>query len=253
MTKLTFPSQPLVETQGPRESVQAVLKQEDLPLDPDDIGEPMQEEESKHTTTAPLVNDARQSLSHVLTQADGLMIDGNVSSIKTSTVLDANVLSKVSKTPITSSGQSPTCVAEVLHLASAQSNVSVVCDDVRGLVIDLTGVESEPTETAGCDNQFMDDLDDEEFYTSFTDFDDDDHDDKDYQPSVEKEEEEKDSSDGSDVKEWEGEGVDYVKTVAEMAEEANTNDMFNPKVLGEYPECRLCGSDVMSVQQLSLN
>lgn len=197
--QLTFPFQPLVGTHGPGENVQAILMQEDIPFDPDDIGEPMQGEKSECTTTAPLVNNAStawQSLPRAITQADVLIIDVNASSTRT----------------------------------------SVICDHVREEgthIIDLTGEESELTETAGCADQFddfMDNLDDKEFCTSFANFDEDD--DEDYQPSEGKEKKEESIS-GSDEEDWEDEGVDYVKTVAEMAEEANTSDLFDPKVLGK--------------------
>ena len=242
--QLTFLLQSLEGNHGRGESVQAVLMQEDLPLDPDDIGEPMQEEKSECTATTPLVGDAsmaRQSLPRAITQTDGLTID---SSIKTSVVHDPN---DSSIALLNSDGQSLTCVAEVLNHASAQSGVPVVCDHVReerSDIIDLTGEESELTETARCTDQFddfMDNLDDEEFCTSFSNFDDDDEG-EDYRPSEGKEKKEE-SSGGSDEEDWQGEGVDYVKTVAEMAEEANTIDMFDPKVLGKYHEYKPCGSE----------
>ena len=109
-------------------------------------------------------------------------------------------------------------------------------------VIDLTGKESDHENQF---DDFTDDLNDEDFCTSFVNFDDDDDgecdppnyddNDKEYVPSdVGNDESEDEGSGDSDGEEWRSEGVDFVKTLAEIAEGANTNDLFDPKVLGKF-------------------
>ena len=153
----------------------------------------------------------------------------------TSTACVGKDLPSVSQTPLNT--DPPIHIAETSDHTSMPESATCVPRKEEHCVIDLTENEVEATETIGCDDQFddfMDDLDDEEFCSSFVNFDADN--DKDYRPSEgegEWEEEEGDSSDSGDGEEWESEGVDYVKTVAEIAEEANTDDLFDPKVLGE--------------------
>ena len=107
-------------------------------------------------------------------------------------------------------------------------------------VIDLTEDDGEPLESEGAEyddadefDSLMADLDDNEFCSSFANFDDDKEDDMQGDSIDIEGEEESESEEETD------EGVEYVKTVAQMAKEANISDLFDPKVLGKTIRCLL--------------
>lgn len=230
------------------------LKQEEIPLDPDEIGEPVKEVISTIALTSDVSQKSTPTLDNSLSQL-------SVSENQTIEPMDNNVsdepnvdltLPKVPEISLSSQDQSVTmsCDSKVTKSVPVQITAGEYLARIEATpvqpVIDLTIKESEPD---GCEDQyddFMDDLNDEDFCTSFANFDDDeeeeecvdpsnyDDNDKEYVPSDgEGDESEDEESGSSDDEEWRGEGVDYVKTVAEMAKEADTSDLFDPKVLGE--------------------
>lgn len=241
------------------------LKQEELPLDPDEIGGPLQDIKTNTAITdssnasqksTPSFDDS-QSQPSVSGNPTVESMDTSVRGV-TSVHIDLGIPTKVSESSSSSQDQPVTmsCGTKVSVNVEVSSNTSVQLTAGEYLsrieatpvqpVIDLTAVkEKESDESKDQFDDFMDDLDDVDFCTSFTNFDDDDdgrecdptnYDDKDkeYVPF----DDDDDESGSSDDEEWKSEGVDYVKTVAEMAEEAETSDLFDPKVLGK-PNCMI--------------
>ena len=240
-------------------SGQNALKQEDLPLDPDDIGEPVPEEDSKPNRVIQLANENCVPES---TQPGGLADADKTDSVKVeSQNIDEQPLARystnegttgeplipVADTLAGTTGESLVRVANKPADTTGETLVRVVDNPVgttgellvrvdereQSTVVDLTMEEDEPVEVAdGSEYQFddlLDDLDDEELCSSFANFDDD-NDSMDFTPSGGEEEADGESGDGGEL---ESEAVDYVKTVAEMAKEANISDLFDPKVLGK--------------------
>ena len=218
------------------------MKQEELPLDPDEIGGP--DQEIKTTATTPTLQKSTPSLNDYQSQptvSENQTIELMDTSIGGETTIDLTLHTKVSVSSLSNQDQSVTISCDTKVSSDLKVSKSIPVQPV----IDLTSKESEPD---GCEDQFddfMDDLNDEDFSTSFSNFDDDDdggecdptnYDDKDkeYVPSDEEDDESEDDESGSsDSEEWKSEGVDHVKTVAEMAEEAEISDLFDPKVLGK--------------------
>jgi hypothetical protein len=221
------------------------LKQEELPLDPDKIGGPVQATTTISQKSTHDLDDS-QSQSSV---SDNPIIESMDARVRGET----NVHVPTNASESSSSGQDQSVMiscdtkvsndVEVLKSTPVQLTAGEYLARSEATpiqpVIDLTDKEKEPDKSEDQFDDFTDDLDDEDFCTSFTNFDDDDdggecdptnyHDkDKEYVPSNEE-----DESGSSDVEEWKSEGVDYVKTVAEMAAEAETSDLFDPKVLGK--------------------
>ena len=255
-------------------SGQNALTQEDLPLDPDDIGEPVPEEDSKPNGVVQLANENCVPES---TQPGGLADADKTDSVKVeSQNIDEQPLApystnegtteeplipvadtlaertgeslvRVANKPAGTTGESLVRVADNPVGTTGESLVRVVDNPVgttgellvrvdereHSTVVDLTMEDDEPVEVAdGSEYQFddlLDDLDDEELCSSFANFDDD-NDNMDYTPSGGEEEADGESGDGGEL---ESEAVEYVKTVAEMAKEANISDLFDPKVLGK--------------------
>ena len=236
-----------------------LLKQEELPLDPDEIEGPLQD--IKTNTAATVSSSASQKTSLDDSQSQPSVTGNPIESMDasargmTSVYVDLAIPTKVSSSsqdqPVTMS-----CDAKVSINVEASSSTSVQLTAGEYLshiettpmqpVIDLTAIEEkEPDESKDQFDGFMDDLNDEDFCTSFTNFDEDNDDggkcdptnydskDKEYVPP-----DDDDESESSDDEEWKSEGVDYVKTVAEMAEEAETSDLFDPTVLGK-PTCMI--------------
>ena len=195
--------------------------QEELPLDPDEIGEPVKTEHSALSVVDANVSNTKSG--QLLPSSDSHLTNASPAGMAEIPSSDGQSLSRVEKLQNHISVQ---CVGE---------SVSGVREREESPVIDLTMDEDEPIEKATCDEQFvelMDDLNDAEFCSSFVNFDDNDDDDVDVvqDHALPGNDEHVESSDSE---EWEGEGVDYVKTVAEMAEDVGTNDLFDPKILGK--------------------
>ena len=216
------------------------LKQEELPLDPDEIGELVQEDNSTPAS------DASQSQPSVSGNQTVESMDTTVSS-ETSVV---PILPSVSENSLNSHSQSLICDTKVPNSTPVQpyggESLARVETNTAQPIIDLTMEESEPNRHEDQFDDFMDDLDDEDFCSSFVNFDDDKGEcdppnykdnDREYVPPSDDESEDEESG-SSDGEEWRSEGVEYVKTVAEMAEEANTKDLFDPKVLGKSFHCK---------------
>ena len=252
--------------------------QEELPLDPDEIGEYVDEEKSTLATfkTVPSINATQpgQSLASVFEVQSGMKVEpldtlGSIGCNETNAAQVGKALTGVCKTSARAPNQSPgqslvrvaaelSSVKAVSAISEPQARVPLTCVEVKQEhpIIDLTVKEEEPMERTGSEDHFddfMDDLDEEGFCSSFTNFDDDD---KECTPSDKKEEDEvelevkeveskvkevelevkeveSDEEGSSCGEEWAGEDVDYVKTVAEMAEEVNISDLFDPNVLGK--------------------
>ena len=223
------------------------MKQEELPLDPDEIGGP--DQEIKTTATIPTSSASQKSTPSLddyqsqPTVSENQTIEPMDTSVGGETTIDLTLRTKVSVSSLSNQDQSIMISCDT----KVSSDVKVSKSTQVQPVIDLTTKKSEPD---GCEDQFddfMDDLNDEDFCTSFANFDDDNDDgeecdptnyddkDKEYVPSdIEEDDESEDGESGSsDNEEWKSEGVDYVKTVAEMAEEAEMSDLFDPKVLGK--------------------
>ena len=215
------------------------MTQEELPLDPDEFGE--------------LIDASKPCSSGTCVSGDSI----DVSSNQTIELKDASSSSgeirvdlTLQSEPGSSLSSRDLSVFTTSCRTRAPSSVSTAGESVDHnmketpvpAVVDLTLSESVHVADA-VEEDFMDDLNDEDFCTSFVNFDDDSGDEKcdlsnyDAQEYVPCEEGGSDSLDedteSSDCEEWKGEGVEYVKTVAEMAEEANTSDLFDPKVLGK--------------------
>ena len=237
------------------------LKQEELPLDPDEIEGPLQD--IKTHTAVTISSSASQKSTPGLDESQnqpsvtGNPIDLMDTSARgmTSVHIDLAIPTKVSSSsqdqPVTMSCDTKVSInTEVSSSTSVQLTAGEYLSRIETTpmqpVIDLTAVEEkEPDESKDQFDDFMDDLNDEDFCTSFTNFDEDNDDggecdptnydskDKEYVPP-----DDDDESGSSDDEEWKSEGVDYVKTVAEMAEEAETSDLFDPTVLGK-PTCMI--------------
>ena len=179
-----------------------VLKQEDLPLDPDEIDEVVQEPVEQTGPSSQSSCHGEASASSVSLNKGELSLSDEVEQVRVSNPVEK----------------------EGTHRDSCE-------------VIDLTmmgeGEASEPDGAGYSEDEFdslMEDIDDDEFCSSFANFDDDWEEDKRQTTSVEIERGEEEESEGEG---WSKEEVDHVKTIAEMAEEANAVDLFDPNVLGK--------------------
>lgn len=243
------------------------MKQEQLPLDPDEIGGPVQEikpsaivSNASHKST-PSLDDSRSQPN----LTENVTVEPMDTNVGGSTNIDLTV--PQNKASSSSQDQSVVilCDTKVVNVPKSTLPVQLTAGEYLlahtevtpvHSVIDLTTTENERDGYEDQFDDFMDNLNDEDFCTSFSNFDDDNVDsgecvptnyddkdkeyvptneeDKEYTPTNEEENEsEDDGSESSDCEEWKSEGVDYVKTVAEMAEEAGTSDLFDPKVLGK--------------------
>ena len=239
------------------------LKQEELPLDPDEIGEPVEEVISATACTCtsyasqkstPTLDDSlsRHSVS------ENQMIEAMDTNVSGETSIDLT-LPSLSENSLSTQAQSVrmSCDTKVSKSTPVRITTGEYLARMETIpvqpVVDLTVKKNEHNGSEDQYDDFMDDLSDEDFCTSFTNFDDDDNDDgecepsnfddndKEYVPSNEEDDEcEGEESGSSDDEKWRGDGVDYVKTVAEMAEEVDTSDLFDPKVLGKL-SCMIIG------------
>ena len=182
-----------------------VLKQEDLPLDPDEIDEAVQE------SVQPVEQTGLSSQSSCHREAAVSSVSLNKGELSISDEVEQ------------------VCVNSPVEKEGTHGDL---CE-----VIDLTmmgeGEASEPDGAGYSEDEFdslMEDIDDDEFCSSFANFDDDWEEDKRQTTSVEIERGEEEESEGEG---WSKEEVDHVKTIAELAEEANAVDLFDPNVLGK--------------------
>lgn len=238
-----------------------VLMQEELPLDPDEIGDPdplvktnwkhqnisrCQPRHSALSDTIVEYMDTDNSVTSVetnllSTSSDGQSLSG-VDVEATKRIYTGNFEKGVSSIEQAGSSATP-CVIEAIGNESVEQAwmdeklPKQPTEDIEwtesGMNIAERSSHTEQDDFQDELDGLMDDLDDEEFCDSFTNFDDD-GDDLAVVEAVEQKQEVQDEVIVISDEECENEEVEYVKTIADMAKEANTVDLFDPKILGEF-------------------